>query len=730
MMVAAPFDHHQVRLRAGAQQGRVAMAQDRRRIDQDRVIFVAHRRQQRVERRGRQQFGRIGRHRAAGQQRHARNPGRDHRFGRACLAGQHFADAAARRDAEQRMLHRPAHVAIDDQHLFVERGERPRQRVERQRLALALLRAGDQDGARQAAGRRQQQGSRDRGEHLRWLRVVAGHRHRAEQRQVDSLGQRLGRRHRVVEDMARAHQQQPQRQAPDRRQQHRLPDLRREGPRRRDCAVERLDAPGLEARLRRHVAIALQQAVVQHAIGFDRPLIHAHLHAAAPRRLRVLLDIGDLVGDLLFAAPGDVIFLPQRRANAARHLLRLVVQRRQPRPRLAHFRVRILAELPFLDQRGARLRPLRHQLLHRAIAQHFGQRVRARRACAFPALLRRDPFGQRLRAQRVELRQPAVDRAFRRLGRPAGVGRVAVPIRALLYRHAVARGIDRQLALGPLQVAARAVQLAQQEAARLHARLKSALQVRPDQTIGIAIGDSRGQRRIGADEADADHARLARQLHLQPVAQQGNDSLLLHLPLALAAAPLLWPADAHAFEEGGRAHQRQAARHFLGQRAAAQHFQLGLHRGFDIVVAGARRRSRAGRAGGHILHLHRRRRAIIGRRQQDVEQGRQQAQRHGDEQDDAVPPQHHPVIAGAARQPRAHILALRSILPLGHRAGHQLSPSSAMNPAASAGTATSAPPKIALARDRPTISWSPGRISGSGAAPLRIAPRSNIAAWR
>ena len=208
-------------------------------------------------------------------------------------------------------------------------------------------------------------------------------------------------------------------------------------------------------------------------------------------------------------------------------------------------------------------------------------------------------------------------------------------------------------------------------------------------------------RNVG--KMDADDPRLARQLDLQMIAQQGNDALLLGLALALAAGSGFRAADAHALEEGGGAHQRKAARDILRQGAAAQHFQLRLHHCFDAVGAGARWHAGAGRAGGHILHLDRGGGAIIGGGQENIEQRHEQAERHGDEQDHPVAAQQQPIVPQTPRQPRAKAKAFRAIVQRGRGGGHDQSPSSAMKPATSAGAAMSAPPRIALARDRPTI---------------------------
>ena len=119
--------------------------------------MIAHRCQQIVERGGGQQFGGVGWHRAAGQQRNAGYARRDDRVDRVCLTRQHFADPLAGRDAEEGVLDGTAHVAVEHQHRLVEGGERAGEGVEGERLAFPFLRAGDEDGARQAPGGGEQQ---------------------------------------------------------------------------------------------------------------------------------------------------------------------------------------------------------------------------------------------------------------------------------------------------------------------------------------------------------------------------------------------------------------------------------------------------------------------------------------------------------------------------------------------------------------------------------------------
>lgn len=152
---------------------------------------------------------------------------------------------------------------------------------------------------------------------------------------------------------------------------------------------------------------------MQQPICIDRALQDAHLHATPPLRLRLALHACDLSLDLLLTMYGNFKLLVQGSADAVRHHSRLIVQRGQPCPGLPHFRMGVLAKLPLLDHRCPRLRPLRHQLLHRAVIQHFGQRLDTGKAGAFPTLLRRDPICGRLSAKGIQLGKPRRGRAVR-----------------------------------------------------------------------------------------------------------------------------------------------------------------------------------------------------------------------------------------------------------------------------------------------------------------------------
>ncbi len=156
---------------------------------------------------------------------------------------------------------------------------------------------------------------------------------------------------------------------------------------------------------------------MQQPICIDRPFQDAHLHAPPALRLRLALYPGNLGFDLLLTMYGNFKLLAKGSADAVRHRGRLIVQRGQPRPGLPHLGMGVLAKLPLFHHCCPRLRPLRHQLLHRTVVQHFGQRLDTGKAGTFPTLLRRDPICGRLSAKGIQLRKSRRGRAGR-LGRP------------------------------------------------------------------------------------------------------------------------------------------------------------------------------------------------------------------------------------------------------------------------------------------------------------------------
>ena len=346
------------------------------------------------------------------------------------------------------MLHWTTHVAINHQHALAHPSQGQRQCVKRERLALPLLRAGDQDGARQSGRRCQQERGSDRRKNFRWLGIVTRDGNGPQQRQSHPLGQRISGGDGIIEYVPRGDQQQSQQHAANGGEQQCQANARRKGFGRNGGAIKRLDASGLKACLRRHIAITLEQAVMQHPIGIDGPLINAQLHVASLRRLRLSFEIGDFRCKLGFAVDRDIIALLERCTDAIRHVLCLIVERRQTGARFPHFRVGVLAELPLFHQRGASLRAFCHQCLHRAIVEHFGQGLCTRTPRAFPGFLRCDAIGQRLGAKGVKLRQSGSDRAV-------GRQRIGACFRAL------PTSINRQFALRPRQITAGTIEFTQ-----------------------------------------------------------------------------------------------------------------------------------------------------------------------------------------------------------------------------------------------------------------------------
>lgn len=480
--------------------------------------------------------------------------------------------------------------------------------------------------------------------------------------------------------------------------------LRAVGPHRRERAVDHRCLILAQLADDTDLLEALQQGVIEFAVGIDLALEEIVADPAAAQIEHLRAQLRDLGLQLALAPGGGTVAAGERAGD---------------RPGLArdrgfHFgdlgrkreHIGIVGLEGFQPLAVIRLKPraLGPQRLQRGIGDLLARDPGPARLAI--GLFGRDPLPRRLGERVVETQQ--------RLARKRIAGRRAraVPLAATAAARAAAVELDDALPLrigdqrplGILEPLARDRELVLQKAAGVIGGVVTVLGGRGDKALGKTVGDARRAGRIGIGIGER---------HQITATLRGDLEIARELCGGGAGA---LGGRRCGIEEGGIFGQLQIARHPLGQRAAAQDAELGL----EVLVIIAEARLRLVAAADDLRRLGvdlqgRLGTIFAGRQQRDDDREREREAERAEHQ--PAMPQHHLQCLINIDERRARGSLFRSGA---RRTGERQSAQPPLLLAGFAGFAGDSPPDLGHFRPAPLIAASRFACDGMAGMPPKV----------